>query len=147
MKLAPARKFRALTTTCLNNYQIFSLPQDQRTSTNSKDINLQSLEIEPDPSLTTLGSGAWEERMSLETKQRRTPMRTITTESGIRTQSLIAVSSTRSSAIVGPTGFELKQMLARWWISICSSEFVLRLLFHSAKEKKVDGHLCLSNRD
>ncbi|KAM1406181.1 hypothetical protein ACFXTH_000878 [Malus domestica] len=40
--------------------------------------------------------------MSLEMKYRRTPMITKTTEKGMRTQSLMAVSSTRSAAI-GPS--------------------------------------------
>ncbi|KAM2092030.1 hypothetical protein EV2_031311 [Malus domestica] len=40
--------------------------------------------------------------MILETKYRRTPIRTMTIERGMRTQSLMAVSSTRSVAI-GPS--------------------------------------------
>lgn len=52
------------------------------------------------PSLMILASGNWEERISLETKYRRTPMRTITTDRGINTQSLMAVSNTKSSAMI-----------------------------------------------
>lgn len=59
------------------------------------------------PSLTSLGSGDGEaagDLMSFETKYRSTPMRTMTTDSGIRTQSRIAVSNTSSSAIAAPRG-------------------------------------------
>lgn len=52
------------------------------------------------PSFTALISGFWDDRRSLVTKWRRTPIKTITTESGTRTQSRICVSSIRSFDIL-----------------------------------------------